>query len=92
MCHRTPFIMITVQTIRQNNELQCQPTVSEMQNILSDCFNKIIDVTLGIPCIENILFPEIQKKTFIFSVNRWEHDVCIFLCVKSICTISLFVK
>lgn len=66
---------VTVQTIRKNNELQCHPTVLEMRNVLSACFDTIINVASGIPSIENILFPEIQKKNYLFPVHRSEKDV-----------------
>ncbi|XP_011502202.1 PREDICTED: dynein heavy chain 3, axonemal [Ceratosolen solmsi marchali] len=72
---RKPFITINVQSTRQNNELECQPTVSAMYNILSECFNTIMSITSSIPCIENMIFPELDKKSFLFPVNRSEQDV-----------------
>ncbi|XP_008202999.3 dynein heavy chain 3, axonemal [Nasonia vitripennis] len=69
---RMPFMTLTVGTTRQNNELQCEPTVLHMRKVLSSCFSMIIDVASGIPSIENILFPEIQETEYLFAVHRRE--------------------
>lgn len=69
-----PFLTLTVlgTARRRNNELQCEPTVLDVREILSSCFGMIIGVASGIPSIENILFPEIQEMEFLFAVYRRE--------------------
>lgn len=55
--------------------LNCKPSVLEVLVIISHCFDKILNVGTLIPKIESILFPELQKKEFLFSVSRYEESV-----------------
>ena len=70
---------LQVEWSQEGKELMCHPTVLEMREALSDCFDMIIDVASNIPSIENILFPEIQEKSNLFRVHRSERDVRIFI-------------
>ena len=64
-------------TIGPDTTLHCQPSVLDMRKVLTRCFNVILGVSTGIPGIQNILFPEIQEKKFLFNVSRHEKDVRI---------------
>ncbi|XP_014215495.1 dynein heavy chain 3, axonemal [Copidosoma floridanum] len=72
---RTPFMSLIVEPVVVNKELQCKPSVNEMRTVMSKCFNAIIQVASGIPGIQNLLFPEIQDKTFLFPVSRKMGDI-----------------
>lgn len=55
--------------------LHCRPSIPEVREIISKCFDKIITVTTMIPKIETILFPELGKQEFLSSASRYEDVV-----------------
>lgn len=72
---RPPFTTITVEPELGTASLHCKPSVLEVQVIISQCFDKIIDVGSKIPKIEAIIFPELEKEEFLFPVSRDEEAV-----------------
>ncbi|XP_012147752.1 dynein heavy chain 3, axonemal isoform X3 [Megachile rotundata] len=72
---KTPFMTITVEAELGTENLHCRPSISEVREIISKCFDKIITVTTLIPKIETILFPELRKQEYLSSVSRYEDVV-----------------
>ncbi|XP_015588713.1 dynein heavy chain 3, axonemal [Cephus cinctus] len=72
---RVPFMTIMVEPVLGTRELQLKPSVREMHAVISRCFDKIIKVAGKVPRIETILFPELQKKAYMFPVLREEEAV-----------------
>lgn len=66
---------IAVEPVPNSGELILKPSVSEMYNVVSRCFDRIISVSSDIPTIESILFPELEKTSTLFPVFRRESAV-----------------
>ncbi|XP_043257418.1 dynein axonemal heavy chain 3 [Colletes gigas] len=75
MFFKLPFITIIVEPEIGTPYLHCKPSISEMRTTISRCIDKIITVATIIPRIETILFPELNKKDFLFSVSRDEEEI-----------------
>ncbi|XP_029041052.2 dynein axonemal heavy chain 3-like isoform X1 [Osmia bicornis bicornis] len=72
---KPPFMTITVEPELGTANLHCRPSISEVREIISRCFDKIITITTMIPKIETILFPELEKQEFLSSASRYEDVV-----------------
>ncbi|XP_076243948.1 dynein heavy chain 3, axonemal [Calliopsis andreniformis] len=75
MFFKTSFITVTVEADPVTAQLKCKPSIPEMRLIFSQCFDKILNVASVIPRIENILFPELETREFLFPVSRYEPEV-----------------
>ncbi|KAF3429654.1 hypothetical protein E2986_08409 [Frieseomelitta varia] len=75
MFYKTPFITVIVEPILGTGKLHCKPNILEVRSIISQCFDKIIGIGTMIPKIETILFPELEKQEFLFSISRYEESV-----------------
>ncbi|XP_017759468.1 PREDICTED: dynein heavy chain 3, axonemal [Eufriesea mexicana] len=69
---KTPFITVTVEPELGTDRLSCKPSILEVREIISQCFDKIIKIGTLIPKIETLLFPELEKQEFLFPVSRYE--------------------
>ncbi|CAK9833026.1 Dynein axonemal heavy chain 3 [Anthophora retusa] len=72
---KIPFIRVTVEPQIGTVNLHCKPSILEVRSIISQCFDKILQVGKTIPSIETILFPELNKQEFLLSVSRYEESV-----------------
>ncbi|XP_054015460.1 dynein axonemal heavy chain 3-like [Hylaeus anthracinus] len=75
MFFKPPFLTIIVEPELGTPYLHCKPSIPEVRMIISQCIDKIITVATLIPKIETMLFPELEKKDFLFSVSRNEQEV-----------------
>lgn len=55
----------------------CKPSILDIHTIISRCFNKILNVAAVLPKIEVILFPELNKNGFLFSISQYEDEVML---------------
>ncbi|KMQ95743.1 dynein heavy chain axonemal [Lasius niger] len=71
----TPFITVKVEPELFTTKLCCRPSILELHSMISRCFDKIIKVGATIPKIETILFPELEQKSYLFPISRFEDTV-----------------
>ncbi|KAL7290283.1 hypothetical protein TKK_0015983 [Trichogramma kaykai] len=80
--NRIPFVRLDADWSKRDGggggggvALECRPSVRQMYDNLSKCFEAMVKVASLIPCIENVLFPEIRERRYLFAIERAEEDV-----------------
>ena len=66
---------ISVEPVPNSRELRFNPSVNDMYNVVSRCFDKIIAVASNVPTIETVLFPELPQSSYLFPLFRSETAV-----------------
>ncbi|XP_063993893.1 dynein axonemal heavy chain 3 [Diachasmimorpha longicaudata] len=72
---RPPFITISVEPVLGTSELRLIPSIKELHDTVSRCFNKILRVGAQVPRIETIIFPEFKCTGCLFLISRAESSV-----------------
>ncbi|KAG7209677.1 hypothetical protein KM043_011323 [Ampulex compressa] len=75
MFPKTSFVTVRVVPEIGTSVLRCQPNVLELLTTFSRCFDKILGLAATVPKIESILFPELQRREFLFPILRQEDTV-----------------
>lgn len=73
--NKTPFMKIFIEPELGTSQLHLKPTIDEIYNAVSRCFDNILDTGSKVPRIEVIIFPDFKNSGYLFSVSRNEKIV-----------------
>lgn len=74
---KIPFMRIMIEPIFGTSNLNLNPTIEDIHDAVSRCFDKILYTGSKVPRIEVIIFPEFKNAGYLFSVSRNDEIVSI---------------